>query len=130
MVAAGLDTLPGNINMTIAYLSSAHGQEIQERLYDEIIKSYPDEDPWHACLIEEKSQFMVSFVKVSVQSSQSASGFGQMTNNATGGASLLVYAQHVLYAPKHQANQLQWCYYPTWYTVLHGKCHILYSRYE
>ena len=25
MVAAGLDTLPGNINMTIAYLSSPHG---------------------------------------------------------------------------------------------------------
>lgn len=64
MVAAGLDTLPGNINMTIAYLSSPHGQEIQERMYDEIIKSYPDEDPWHACLIEEKSEFVVSFVKV------------------------------------------------------------------
>lgn len=65
MVAAGLDTLPGNINMTIAYLSSAHGQEIQARMYDEIIKSYPGEDPWHACLIEEKSEFIVSFVKVS-----------------------------------------------------------------
>ena len=64
MVAAGLDTLPGNINMTIAYLSSPHGQEIQARMYDEIIKSYPDEDPWHACLFEEKSEFVVSFVKV------------------------------------------------------------------
>ncbi|KAJ9641275.1 hypothetical protein H2204_002953 [Knufia peltigerae] len=63
MVAAGLDTLPGNINMTIAYLSSEHGQEIQERMYDEIIKSYPDEDPWDACLYEEKSEFVVSFVK-------------------------------------------------------------------
>lgn len=65
MVAAGLDTLPGNINMTIAYLSSPHGQEIQERMYNEIIKSYPDEDPWHACLLEEKSEFVQSFVKVS-----------------------------------------------------------------
>jgi phenylacetate 2-hydroxylase len=65
MVAAGLDTLPGNINMTIAYLSSPHGQEIQKRAYDEIIKSYPDEDPWHACLVEESSEFMQSFVKVS-----------------------------------------------------------------
>ena len=64
MVAAGLDTLPGNINMTIAYLSSPHGQEIQAEAYDEIIKSYPDEDPWHACLIEEKSEYMQSFVKV------------------------------------------------------------------
>lgn len=65
MVAAGLDTLPGNINMTIAYLSSPHGQEIQARMYKEIIESYPDEDPWHGCLVEEKSEYMVSFVKVS-----------------------------------------------------------------
>ncbi|RFU27190.1 hypothetical protein B7463_g9141, partial [Scytalidium lignicola] len=63
MVAAGLDTLPGNINMTIAYLSSPHGQEIQERLYNELIQSYPDQDPWHACLVEEKSEFMQSFIK-------------------------------------------------------------------
>ncbi|GME26757.1 hypothetical protein GTA08_BOTSDO13842 [Neofusicoccum parvum] len=63
MVAAGLDTLPGNINMTIAYLSSQHGQEIQRRAYEEIIKSYPDEDPWHMCLVEEKSEYMQSFVK-------------------------------------------------------------------
>ena len=65
MVAAGLDTLPGNINMTIGYLSSRHGQEIQGRMYDEIVKSYPGEDPWHACVVEEKSEFVVSFVKVS-----------------------------------------------------------------
>lgn len=63
MVAAGLDTLPGNINMTIAYLSSPHGQAIQKRIYQEIINSYPDEDPWHAVLIEEKSDFVRSFVK-------------------------------------------------------------------
>jgi phenylacetate 2-hydroxylase len=64
MVAAGLDTLPGNISMTIAYLSCSHGQAIQERMYDEIVKSYPHEDPWHACLLEERSEFVVSFVKV------------------------------------------------------------------
>lgn len=63
MVAAGLDTLPGNINMTIAYLSSPHGQEIQAQAHDEIIKAYPDEDPWHGCLLEEKSEYMQSFVK-------------------------------------------------------------------
>jgi phenylacetate 2-hydroxylase len=64
MVAAGLDTLPGNINMTIGYLSSPHGQEIQERMYKEIIDSHAGEDPWHGCLLEEKSEFVVSFVKV------------------------------------------------------------------
>lgn len=63
MVAAGLDTLPGNINMTIAYLSSPHGQEIQKRAYDEIMAAYPDEDPWHACLQDERSEYMRSFVK-------------------------------------------------------------------
>ena len=64
MVAAGLDTLPGNINMTMAYLSSDHGQEIQSRAFDEILRSYPGEDPWDMCLVEEKSEFMKSFVKV------------------------------------------------------------------
>ena len=64
MVAAGLDTLPGNINMTLAYLSSPHGQEVQDRAYGEIISSYPGEDPWELCLKEERSEFMQSFVKV------------------------------------------------------------------
>lgn len=67
MVAAGLDTLPGNINMTIAYLSSEHGQEIQKRLYEEILKAYPNEDPWHACLYEERSEYVKSFIKESLR---------------------------------------------------------------
>ncbi|KAK5170234.1 uncharacterized protein LTR77_004820 [Saxophila tyrrhenica] len=61
MVAAGLDTLPGNINMTIAYLSSEHGQEVQERAYADIMRAYDGEDPWEMCLLEEKSEFMQSF---------------------------------------------------------------------
>ena len=64
MVAAGLDTLPGNINMTMAYLSSPHGQEVQDRAYKEIVKAYNGEDPWHGCLNDERCEFMVSFVKV------------------------------------------------------------------
>ena len=47
MVAAGLDTLPGNINMTMAYLSSPHGQQVQKDAYAEITKAYEGEDPWH-----------------------------------------------------------------------------------
>lgn len=46
MVAAGLDTLPGNINMTMAYLSSPHGQQIQNDAYGEIMKAYEGSDPW------------------------------------------------------------------------------------
>lgn len=63
MVAAGLDTLPGNINLTIAYLSSPHGQEIQARLYEEMVKTYGTDDPWERCLTEESCELMVSFVK-------------------------------------------------------------------
>lgn len=63
MVAAGLDTLPGNINMTIAYLSSPHGQEIQATAYAAITKAYPDTDPWHGCLTDETCEYMTSFVK-------------------------------------------------------------------
>lgn len=63
MVAAGLDTLPGNINMTLAYLSSEHGQEIQKKVHEQLVKAHTGEDPWHACLTEEKSEYMRSFVK-------------------------------------------------------------------
>jgi phenylacetate 2-hydroxylase len=72
MVAAGLDTLPGNINMTIAYLSSPHGQEIQQQAYAEIMKAYEGEDPWEMCIQEEKCAFMVSFVKVRPSSSEAS----------------------------------------------------------
>lgn len=45
MIAAGLDTLPGNINLAEAYLSSPHGDEIQGGAYEELINAYPSEDP-------------------------------------------------------------------------------------
>lgn len=42
MVSAGLDTVPGNLIMGIAHLSSVEGQAIQKRAYDEIMKVYPE----------------------------------------------------------------------------------------
>ena len=63
MVAAGLDTLPGNINMSIAYLGSPHGQEIQKRAYEEITKVYPNGDAWDMVLQEEAVPYMTAFVK-------------------------------------------------------------------
>jgi hypothetical protein len=63
MVSAGLDTVPGNLIMGIAYLSSPHGQEIQSRAYDEIMKVYPDGDAWSRCLTEEKVPYVTAFVR-------------------------------------------------------------------
>lgn len=63
MVSAGLDTVPGNLIMGIAYLSSTHGQEIQKRAYEEIMKVYPDGDAWEKCLTEEKVPYVTALVK-------------------------------------------------------------------
>jgi phenylacetate 2-hydroxylase len=63
MVSAGLDTVPGNLIMGMAYLSSPHGQEIQERAYAEIMEIYPDGDAWEKCLVEEKVPYVTAFVK-------------------------------------------------------------------
>jgi Cytochrome P450 len=63
MVSAGLDTVPGNLIMGIAYLSSPHGQEIQKRAYQEIMKVYPDGDAWEKCLTEEKVSYVTALVR-------------------------------------------------------------------
>jgi hypothetical protein len=63
MISAGLDTVPGNVIMGIAYLSSPHGQEIQMMAYDEIMKVYPDGDAWEKCLVEEKVPYVTALVR-------------------------------------------------------------------
>lgn len=63
MVSAGLDTVPGNLIMGLAYLSSEHGQEIQKLAYEEIMKVYPDGDAWERCLVEEKVPYVSAFVR-------------------------------------------------------------------
>lgn len=103
MVAAGLDTLPGNINMTTAYLSSSRGQEIQDRAYEEIIKSYPDEDPWHACLLQERSTYMQSFVKVCIRVPVNGK---KCVDVDLGGPSLLVHAEYVFPSDQYQRDHL------------------------
>jgi phenylacetate 2-hydroxylase len=63
MVSAGLDTVPGNLIMGLAYLASPHGQEIQARAYSEILKVYPNNDAWEQCLHEEKIPYLTAFYK-------------------------------------------------------------------
>ncbi|QIX02232.1 hypothetical protein AMS68_007749 [Peltaster fructicola] len=63
MVSAGLDTVPGNLVMGVAYLSSPRGQELQERALEEIRRQYPDGDAWERCLHEEKVTYITAMVK-------------------------------------------------------------------
>jgi phenylacetate 2-hydroxylase len=62
MVSAGLDTVPGNFTMGLGYLSTPHGQETQQKLYDEIMAVYPN-NAWEVCLKEEKVPYLTAFVK-------------------------------------------------------------------
>jgi len=63
MVSAGLDTVPGNLSMCLAYLSSPHGQAIQRRAHAEIQAAYPSGDAWERCLFEEKVPYVTALVK-------------------------------------------------------------------
>ena len=63
MVSAGLDTVPGNLIMGLAYLSSAAGQRVQEKAYQEIMKAYPDGDAWQKVVVEERVEYVTAFVK-------------------------------------------------------------------
>lgn len=63
MISGGLDTTPACILLGIAYLSSHHGQEIQEHAYEEITRAYPDGDAWHKCISEEKVEYMSALIK-------------------------------------------------------------------
>ncbi|KAH8680757.1 cytochrome P450 [Xylariales sp. PMI_506] len=63
MVSAGLDTVPGNLIMGLAYLSTPHGQEIQDKALKEIQEVYPDGEAWEKCLVEEKVPYITALVK-------------------------------------------------------------------
>lgn len=63
MVSAGLDTVPGNLVMGLAYLASEDGMRIQQKAYDEIMKVYPHNDAWDKCLVEEKVPYITALVK-------------------------------------------------------------------
>jgi len=63
MVSAGLDTVPGNMIMGTAYLSTPHGQEIQRKAYAAITETYGPDAGWEACLHEEKVPYITALVK-------------------------------------------------------------------
>ncbi|KAI1023934.1 hypothetical protein LB504_005346 [Fusarium proliferatum] len=63
MVSAGLDTVPGNVIMGIAYLATEQGQKIQAKALKEIYKVYPNGEAWERCLVEEKVPYVTALVK-------------------------------------------------------------------
>lgn len=63
MVSAGLDTVPGNLIMGLAYLSSPAGQKIQALAHSAITSAYPNNDAWHQCLHEEKIPYVTALYK-------------------------------------------------------------------
>jgi phenylacetate 2-hydroxylase len=64
MVSAGLDTVPGNLVMGLAYLSSPEGRRVQQKAYAAIKAQYPDaKEAWHKCLQEEKVPYVSALVK-------------------------------------------------------------------
>lgn len=63
MVSAGLDTVPGNLIMGLAVLSTPQGSSIQKRACAEIQKAYPNGDAWSKCLEEEKIPYITAFYK-------------------------------------------------------------------
>lgn len=63
MVSAGLDTVPATLIMGLGYLSSPHGQQIQQKAFDEITKVYPEGDVWGKCLLEEKIPYVTALYK-------------------------------------------------------------------
>ncbi|KAL3484462.1 cytochrome P450 [Aspergillus germanicus] len=63
MIAGGLDTVPGNMILGLAYLSSPHGQQIQGKAYRLLQSTYPCGDAWAKCIEEEKVEFITALVK-------------------------------------------------------------------
>ena len=63
MVSAGLDTVPGNLTMGMAYLSTTEGQAVQAKALKAIEEVYPDGDAWEKCLVEEKVPYITALVK-------------------------------------------------------------------
>ncbi|KAF4959001.1 hypothetical protein FSARC_10870 [Fusarium sarcochroum] len=63
MVSAGLDTVPVNLVMGLAFLSSTEGQAVQEKALKAIQEVYPDGDAWERCLTEEKVPYVTALVK-------------------------------------------------------------------
>jgi phenylacetate 2-hydroxylase len=63
MVSAGLDTVPSNLIMLIALLSSPSHAHIQSTAYSAILAAYPSNTAWRACLLEEKIPYITALVK-------------------------------------------------------------------
>lgn len=67
MVSAGLDTVPGNLIMAMAHLSTSEGQAVQAKALKAIEEVYPNGEAWEKCLVEEKVPYVTALVKESLR---------------------------------------------------------------
>lgn len=64
MVSAGLDTVPANLIQGLAYLSTPHGQQLQDVAFKQLVDAYGSpREAWTAVLKEEKIAFISALVK-------------------------------------------------------------------
>lgn len=63
MVSAGLDTVPVNLVMGLATLSTLQGQAVQAKALRAIEAVYPNGEAWEKCLTEEKVPYITALVK-------------------------------------------------------------------
>ncbi|OLL22778.1 Phenylacetate 2-hydroxylase [Neolecta irregularis DAH-3] len=63
MVAAPGEIIPATVMQGLGYLSSSHGQEIQERAYQSIMENYPNGQVWEKCIQEEKLPYIAALIQ-------------------------------------------------------------------
>ncbi|KJZ74345.1 hypothetical protein HIM_06351 [Hirsutella minnesotensis 3608] len=56
-------TVPGNLIMSMAFLSTREGQAVQAKALAAIEEVYPNGEAWDMCLVEEKVPYVTAFIK-------------------------------------------------------------------
>ncbi|KAI5790308.1 cytochrome P450 [Geopyxis carbonaria] len=64
LLSAGLDTIPTNLIQGVAFLASSQGQEIQNKLLEDLMNTYETFDnAWDSIISEDKAPYLKAFVQ-------------------------------------------------------------------
>ncbi|KAI1073893.1 cytochrome P450 [Whalleya microplaca] len=66
-IGASVLSVPGNLIMAIAWLSSVAGQTTQQHIWEDIQANYPNGDAWERVVYEEKVASLTAFMKESLR---------------------------------------------------------------